>query len=337
MRWLLITTINRNPGDDFTRIGIERAICEVDPSAQFRLMDKHRAGLYVPRDTDRAVVCGMPLFWADGENKCYTEGWWGWLVELARAVPTALCGVGSFASPSRVSDIGFDELRQHADELIEACSSRIILRDAMANRMLGKSYPIAPCPSVMAAIPECFALERGMMMKLPEGWKISAIATDIVNIMPAGSHYERYAPDEAECWRSIQRELSDTLMERGFTFAAHSDIEHEHALSLGWPRERIVAYCGDPQLMLDLYRSCRTYVGNRVHGAVVARSVGADSLLIGYDSRLGMARLIGVDAIYPSEFTPDRVDKIACATDPRLVVAETRAAMRAFFEGYASW
>lgn len=40
MRWLLITTIGKNPGDEWIRIGIQNVIRKVDPDREYILLDK---------------------------------------------------------------------------------------------------------------------------------------------------------------------------------------------------------------------------------------------------------------------------------------------------------
>ena len=40
MKWLLITTIGKNPGDEFIRVGVKKLIESVDPNPTYILIDK---------------------------------------------------------------------------------------------------------------------------------------------------------------------------------------------------------------------------------------------------------------------------------------------------------
>lgn len=73
MKWLLATTGTRTP---YT----------LDPTAEFDLLDKEDPGAWEPRPFDKAVVCGMPLFWSlptwtyPGSQNCQEAWWWPRLI-----------------------------------------------------------------------------------------------------------------------------------------------------------------------------------------------------------------------------------------------------------------
>lgn len=313
MRWLLFTTIGANPGDEFARIGLIDIIRPLDPDATFRCIDKHTQAIANPPPCDAVVVCGMPLFWSFGVDRCHQEGWWGALVALANRVPTLLAGVGSFAPWSCPVQSMADArtLRREARRMWEACASFGWFRDWVAVNMTSVQAPVLPCPSVFAIAPH----DRPRTLRL-------------FNAMPDGAHYAQYNLREARRWADSVRQHSDRLRAAGFEFIAHHDSEHRLAVELGWPVESIHVSGRDPLNLLDLYARCDLYVGNRVHGAIVAAAAGARSLCIGYDSRLDAVHEAGGWACSPSQASGG-IDRVLSSDEPRADVAPRIAAARA--------
>ena len=88
MRWLLITnTENRNPGDEWIRIGVQRLIREVDKSPEYILRNKEFIeDQTTPVEFDRAIWCGSPLFWSHESQNCWENHWWrAWMAAWPRS------------------------------------------------------------------------------------------------------------------------------------------------------------------------------------------------------------------------------------------------------------
>ena len=112
----------------------------------------------------------------------------------------------------------------------------------------------------------------------------------------------------------------------------------ELARSVGWPQDRIVAYGGDPHLLLETYAQGRQYVGNRVHGAIISRAAGADTWSIGTDCRQEAVRLAGARVTAPSELDlTELADWVAAdpAGEPLSLDSELEAQL-AIFQEFAS-
>src|SRR5882672_4191601 len=99
MKWLLITTLGTNPGDEFARFGVQRLIRDVDSEPKFFLVNKESPTINQPVEFDRAVICGMPLIWSfpwpESRSPARCVPWWqslmrGWISRD----PRKLCGIG---------------------------------------------------------------------------------------------------------------------------------------------------------------------------------------------------------------------------------------------------
>lgn len=291
MKWLLITTRHTNPGDEFARMGVQRAIRAADPSPEFILLNKESADIHKPVEFDRAVICGMPLFWnlpLDWPLRdCRDIDWWkpifrGWISED----PRKLCaiGVGDVMTPAW-EPVRKDEFQAAR---LEAWSrtSFITLR--------------APLPGIagprVSCCPSAFEFYRGVVE--PGG-------IPLCNFMVNGGHFH-HPHSELLAWKAVERPLSDLLRDRGFTFVAHNRAEADLARELGWPTSRI-AFPPTAEETAELYKRASIFIGNRVHGGAVCAAQGSPSLVITYDSRLRMAGRLGATTLLPSQATLDAV------------------------------
>lgn len=315
MKWLLVTTVGPNPGDAFVRVGVERLVAAVDPEARIELVNKHTRAVGRQVPVDRVVWCGMPLLWCHNEHRCWVEGWWGPLMGWLSAPTPAgksrllMAGVGSFCRwPDGPNLADPDELRARAWALYDRVGDQMYARDPWLPGIAHLPRTrVLPCPSI-------FAPGSADIEPLLPGVKLC-------NLMPAGSHYPDFNPHEARQWDFIKWRLAAGLRARGFTFVAHCKAEFEFASRAGWPDERIWSDSHDPKRLLGLYAGCSTYVGNRVHGAIVAKAAGARVLCIGYDSRQEAVRLVGGDVRPPHQMGGDyldsRLDEWLAADEPQ--------------------
>ena len=76
MKWLIFSTIGKNPGDEFIRVGIEYLISKVDKEAVIEVLDKETNDVYNNSDFDKCIWAGMPVFWSLYSNNNWTIRWW---------------------------------------------------------------------------------------------------------------------------------------------------------------------------------------------------------------------------------------------------------------------
>lgn len=289
MKWLLITTISKNIGDDFARIGVQNLIREIDPQATFELLCKESPAIHQPRPFDRAVLCGMPLFWSIYSNECQEIDWWkpiirGWVSERKRNF--AVIGAGHVF----VNEIY--NFRRYCEAIEEVISRAHVVTSR---------EPIMDHPKIIESVcPAAFAVNP-----IDEIRKLK-----LCNLMPKGGHHFCLKTQDREIatWEATLAGTAKWLRAEGFTFVSHDGAERELAMRLGWP-ETEIQFFGAPEYYLDLYRKSSVYFGNRLHGGVVAASVGARVLAVAADSRVRMVHRAGGNACYPSQFTLDMIGK----------------------------
>jgi hypothetical protein len=281
LKWLLITTLGTNPGDEFARIGVQNLIREVDKGAEFDLLNKENPEHYCPRDFDRAVICGMPLFWATEQDN-YDIWWWDkifedWIAKDRRKLMAL--GVGH---------VLLDDIPNFAKYVF---SINYVIQKVWK---LTTREPVFDHPQIIESIcPSAFAIRQGLGHKR------------LCNFMMDGGHFAHAASEkETKAWMSKQQTIFATLWNAGFDFVAHTRGERLLAHDLGWSDSRIHHY-EKPEDYLELYSNAAQYFGHRLHGAAVVAARGAPSWGIAYDSRVKMVRRLGGWACRPSEFSID--------------------------------
>lgn len=279
MKWYLLTASHANPGDQFARLGIERIIKHVDPDATFYRVCKHRSAVHERVECDRVVVCGMPLAWSRDVDAPWREHWWGALTGWMAEKPMILAGVGSFGRYPNPSFTFEDRLVLEMKRLTTKCNSSYC-RDSIFGEKFG--LPVHSCPSIFAL------MDYDIKPEL-----------NLCNFMDDGSHYSGYNPTESQIWKEIRGSVAKQLQDYGYHFIAHSEAEKELGENLGF--EIIHAYGDFPETLLSIYARCKSYVGNRVHGAIVSASAGADVLCCGFDSRLYAVKQAGGKICTPKE------------------------------------
>ena len=96
-----------------------------------------------------------------------------------------------------------------------------------------------------------------------------------------------------------------------------------------------MSYGKDVDLILDQYAMCSRYFGNRIHGAIISRSIGAESWCVGTDSRLEAAKLAGVRVNTPEQLDLDQLNEWAKKDGPadaRPSYKEAWSTQRAMFD-----
>lgn len=291
MKWLLITTAQRtaqrlgsNVGDEFARMGTERVIRAVDPDAEFILLDKEDPDAWGPVPFDKAVVCGMPLFWSLPGNECRKVWWWP---PILRWWPSAVRENFLVFGAGHVFADRISSLLEYA-----AAIQEVVLR----SYALTVREPIIDHPRVLDTIcPSAFCLLDAPVRRTHK----------LCNLMRGGGHFGYLHDGFSEEWdRATAPLLTTILQEQGFAFVAHTQDEVVFARELGWAADRI-RFFESAQGYLDLYAQAACYFGNRMHGAAVVASTGAPTWACTHDSRVGMVRRLGGMATRMDEVTTD--------------------------------
>jgi len=298
MKWLLVTTKGKNPGDEFIRMGTQKIIESLDISATFLMVDKEvEEERKNSPDFDKVVWCGMPVFWSNDKNKCYEINWWNYLLSLGKKNKrnAMIVGAGSFCwwgKDLKISDP--EKLKLKAKELNNVYW-KIYARDPIVPQITGLPLEFRICPA-------SFAVTQGLEKKYK-----------LCNLMPLGAHYETFGFEESKIWKSKVKQISDVLLKNNFIFISHSPQESKFAISLGWKQnENLITYkSGNPEELAEVYSKALCFVGNRIHGAICSAAVGAKVLSIGYDSRQEAVKLVGANVIKPSDLNFEKLEKFA--------------------------
>lgn len=237
------------------------------------------------------VICSMPGIWYhlndDGsENSTRTHhSWERYLDWIGKGRRVLFAGIGT-CLPYHLKTPLTGAIKECFDEVNERLlkEAMVYCRSDVANRILEEHMPTHTCPSI-------FACDKSQDRSLK-----------VCNLMPHGAHHPFFEEKESAAWKEKLPVMNQMFLDSDFLFMAHSLAEIRFAHTLGWPDHRIIKG-KDPMVSMDTYSMCKTYIGNRVHGAIVSASVGATSYCIGYDSRVHAAEIVGAKAILPSELS----------------------------------
>jgi hypothetical protein len=283
MKYLLITTINKNPGDAFIRIGVENVLLGIDSDAKFELLDKEDESTWGERSFDLAIWCGMPMWWDDNENHTANARWWSLITDSWITRDRKRCiaiGLGNCIGVKITSPLRYAEAIETIVRRFSFVSVRspVIYHPDLHERV---------CPALFA-IPRSKPADRFLRL---------------VNMLPFGGHYPNMMPRASAAWQGYKQNISLAMQVNGFRFIAHSINDRDEAKRLGWMPDEILGPYNNPRDLLANYAVCSRYFGNRIHGAIVAASAGADVLCVGTDSRIMSAQSAGVSAAYADKIS----------------------------------
>jgi hypothetical protein len=278
MIYLLITTTgNKNTGDELIRIGVQNLIKEIDSNAKFILFNKNNAEWNIP-DYDKAILCGMPLFFNNNVSTSQTIGWWGALFRQKRIrKKDFLClGVGS----------AYEGIK---DKVMFGAAIQEALDNSYA--VIDRDDTHTFHPDVISSIcPASFAVQEPKEPKYK-----------LCNLMFEGAHDRHFNLKEADIWKIHLQTIAEFCKLNDFYFIEHASKPHcEDGEKLGWSKDKIIRF-NTAEEYLDIYAQAECFFGNRLHGALVTASLGRPSLAIGYDSRIEMVKKIGGKVKLPSE------------------------------------
>ena len=281
MIYLLITTTgNRNTGDELIRIGFKTLVTELDPKAEFLLLDKEQWHNPETILYDKAILCGMPLFWNNEISVSQTIGWWDALFRYSDIKKNnfLILGVGSV--------IGIKGIR---NEIMFGAAIQEVIDSSFAITVRDNSYKYNS-GLIDSICPAAFAVKKAKEPKYR-----------LCTLMHQGAHDTHFNPKEADIWKRDINTYTEYLLDNNFYFIEHaSKPYYEDGELLGWPKDKIIRF-STAEEYLDIYSQAECYIGNRMHGAVVTASIGRPALAIGYDSRMEMVTKVNGHIKMPSE------------------------------------
>ena len=177
------------------------------------------------------------------------------------------------------------------------CATVTTVRDALAlrlSRSLGHDPPLVPCTALAAGV----AFER----VAPHDPQYV-----LVNYQLHGANEDWGQDVDIVAWRRTVRDLIDRLSGRhSVAMLAHDGRERELARELA-PELRLFA----PTTAADYARVALVTKGavvNRIHAALPLASVGAPSVAVGTDSRLGAVEAVGLPTMFVKNATADSLE-----------------------------
>lgn len=303
MKWAIISTKGKNPGDEFIREGVLKVIQSVDSNAQFAVIDKELPEIHNPIEYDKIILAGMPVFWSFKNNHSWNVPWWkviteGWVAQRPRDF--CILGAGSFQDQTDfMRGVDSNRLKKETRKLIDR-SYLITARDPIVSKTTGFDFDTNVCPAILSLYDE----------NAPRMYRAC-------NLMPHGAHYAPFNENEARIWNGKALALSDIFKHAGFSFIAHNNMEYKYATeSLGWHSDHVIRYQESTRAdgyfpLLTTYNKVDKFFGNRVHGCILSRGAGADVISCGYDSRQEAVKLSGARTILPSEIDLAQIEKWA--------------------------
>jgi hypothetical protein len=286
MKWLLITTAQRtaetpnsNIGDEFACRGVQELIKAVDSSPVFDILDKENPKAWSPRLFDKAVLCGMPLFWSlpgrefPGIQNCQ-QVWW--YPRIFRGWPTAV--------RERFMAVGVGHV--YVDRILSLMDYTAAIQEVLDKSWrLTVREPVLDHPRIVDSV--CPSLVCYPKNSVPEGEPVR-----LCNLMPSQGHFGYLIPEDRKWSKEKTQKIALVLLHNHFSFVAHTKSEAEYALKLGWAKSKVFYFnsVGD---YLSLYRRCTAYFGHRMHGAMAALAAGASAFAVCGDSRSGMVARSG--------------------------------------------
>ncbi|MBX6369025.1 MAG: polysaccharide pyruvyl transferase family protein [Rhodospirillales bacterium] len=278
----------------------------------------------LPLDFDLAVACGGPNIVAGGSRALplrmmlhYMNGAFRF-----RGVPLIDAAVGCCFPYERVPDELPPEDAAFYRAAMERCSV-VAVRDPIAARIrsqLGFEGPLLPCIALSSGR-RFEAIAGGARRKGDDGYLL-------VNFQRRGANEDWGQGVDPARWMSVVRDALEILRQRhDVVLVAHSAAESEAARELAPDLP-----CFRPESVEEYARvAAGAKVGfvSRLHAGIALAGIGVPSLVVGTDTRLGTAELIGLDTAYVKTLTAgDVVERVERLIAARAVERERLIALR---------
>lgn len=264
---LLSTTRQWNPGDEFIRISIESLIEEASGwDINWLIYDRNPdiRNCRLPNISNSFFEGTAP--YVDMIVLAGTSEWAGpFMTELYRyslrfSVPVLAIGIGTPGFK-----VSLSRLEEH---IFKAQTPLIIVRDRATADMLysyGVQSFVMPCPSLISPI----------MPSYPSQINSLAIIWQFVESNQACTI------GKGEALSALCNELRKTGYEVSIVVHYVEELQLVHGLNL----ECDVYYSYEPRAYLDLLRQFDAVVGLRLHGCLLALSLGRPAVLVPHDER----------------------------------------------------
>jgi len=322
----IITTVKHNIGDDFVREGIKYLIKQklgngvifsnihkhspITTRNGFEMIKSRRVSDLLDKmipikwttdkilEADMIIQSGAPVYWCHklNESHCCNNEWYKPLIK------DRFIKYNSNVKLLNLSAGSCQKYHSEGDEFCEKCNNYIkefyelssitTLRDSLAEKILsnvGVKAPVIPCSSI-------FAIDEHNLKDMGADYVV-------LNYMKGGAHYTFGQDIDVEKWerefKNFYFELKDN--ER-VIFACHNKKEVD--LVLAFDSEAEIFYEKDDYLAyMKFYSKAKFGIMNRIHGAFLIASYAKPSLIIGNDSRVSMAKEIGLRSYFVNDVT----------------------------------
>ncbi|HET6246415.1 MAG TPA: polysaccharide pyruvyl transferase family protein [Tepidisphaeraceae bacterium] len=312
-RVTFMTTVHHNVGDEFIREGIRSFLDEVLGDYDPFYVHKHDIDtLHKPlldegekladkfREADIIIQAGAPVYWNLGPHTSYNVGWAKdlWFDRIFKLGPEKIIlNIGAGSCQGDEGDLAGlmadPQCVDFAKEAARACRWTTV-RDPLASRYLatlGVKHDLLPCPAFHAA-------------RRTPGSKITRNVLAVNLMRDAGHHLVKPSNDPAR-WRKTAEAVLPMLRKHyHLLFVAHDQAEAEFQKPFAQGNE-MVFLSNDFRDYLALYSTVQGIVANRVHGAVCVAGFGRPAVIVSTDSRIGIARPIGIPAVDEADVTPE--------------------------------
>ncbi len=310
-----LTTIRHNVGDDFIRDGIVYLLQKIlgnfeqilihkheplrpgpavfrYPGARrlWKLLDKPRVDKYFDQinAADITIQSGAPVYWLSrSHNSTMAEWtqpfWYDRVSKIYREKPVLNIAAGSCIGLDDTVDrmLAHNGMVRFIRDIHRYCRLTTV-RDTLAHELLnrlGLKNLLLPCTALFS---------RALYGKNSPGTYF------VINYMPLGGHYSLGQPYSPKEWQAWLLELAGIAeKQHPVIWACHDLHELQATQKLGVPDDKIF-YSADYRDYVKFYADCAGGVFNRIHGAMVLASYGRPSLVVGTDTRMKMAELIGI-------------------------------------------
>lgn len=266
-----------------------------DPALSARLWSSAR-----PLQFDAAIACGGPNI-APGVGRSPQMGLMFHHLPgafRAQGVPTVDAAVGAafpyHSPPERITE---PEDRSYYARVFQ-CMTKSTARDSLAQQLfaeLGRAAPLLPCASIASG-----RLFDGLPPDRGRGHVL-------INFQERGANTDWGQGVDPEWWRATMGDVIDRLLLRHqVVFLCHNDTEQRLARRLRGGIPTIV-----PKTVQDYSRAISGAKGaivSRLHAALPLAGAGVASIVVGTDTRLLAAKLIGLPVRFVKDLTVDSLE-----------------------------
>ncbi len=326
---------NTNRGDIAIRMGVRRQIENAFGSHELVITDlpwgSLDMALKMTPAPDLVVIAGGGFLFADREGRLPQRFRDDVKVLEKLSCPVAVCAVGL---NWLIEDSDQKVFRFHSDSRadIQQFLSRVTVasvRDEATQRALGsvdrRQVPVIVDPGFLVAEPQGTFRTADPSRPLEIG----------LNMAFHGTHTSHTSHWMLPLMLRICKQLKDEVGCR-FTYFVHSDGEIGLASALKLAGLPLDVVYGDIDEMLAAYRRMDIHIGQMLHSAILAMSVGTPALSLAYDVKsAGFYNLLGLDELCLDAAATSEEEIVSSAKaliECRHAVAATLRARRAALE-----